>query len=298
MPPLMDSFAGKRLVIFGCGYLGTAVAQRALKAGMHVVALTRNRETAGHLAGLGVEPLVADLAEEGWHSHLAAQPDFVLNCVSSGGGGVDAYRRSYVAGMRSIVAWARKSGSVGTLVYTGSTSVYPQDGGVIVDETAPTGGEAERPQLLREAEALVSETPGAWQRWFILRLAGIYGPERSFLLEQIRRGEVAGNGDHHLNLIHRDDAVAAVLACFAAPSTVGSQVFNVADNGAAPKREVVSWVAQAVGLPNPVFSGEPAAGRRVITPDRIISNKKCQDVLGWRPGYPTFREGYGSLLSR
>jgi len=294
----MVSFAGKRLIIFGCGYLGTAVAQWAVKAGLQVTALTRNPVTAGHLAGLGVESVVADLANDDWHSQIAAQPEFVLNCVSSGGGGVEAYRRSYVAGMASIVAWAKKQGPVGTLVYTGSTSVYPQDGGVIVDETAPTGGDAERPQLLRQAEALISDTHGAWNRWFILRLAGIYGPERSYLLEQVRRGEVAGKGDHHLNLIHRDDAVAAVAACFAAPSTVASQVFNVADNGAAPKREVVAWVASALGLPNPAFTGEPAAGRRVITPDRVISNTKCQEVLGWHPRYSTFREGYGSLLSR
>ncbi len=294
----MVSFAGKRLVIFGCGYLGTAVAQWALKAGLQVSALTRNPVTADHLAGLGVKPVVADLANDDWHSRVPAQPDFVLNCVSSGGGGVESYRRSYVAGMNSIVVWAKTQGPVGTLVYTGSTSVYPQDGGVIVDETSPTGGEAERPQLLRQAEATVSDTPGAWQRWFILRLAGIYGPERSYLLEQVRRGEVAGNGDHHLNLIHRDDAVAAVAACFAAPTAVASQVFNVADNGAAPKREVVAWLASALGLPNPPFTGEPPAGRRVITPDRIISNTRCQEVLGWRPRYSTFREGYGSLLSR
>ncbi len=294
----MVSFAGKRLVIFGCGYLGTAVAHWALKAGLQVSALTRNPVTAGHLAGLGVKPVVADLANDDWHSQVPAKPDFVLNCVSSGGGGVEGYRRSYVAGMNSIVAWAKKHGPVGTLVYTGSTSVYPQDGGVIVDETAPIGGDAERPQLLRQVEATVSDTPDAWQRWFILRLAGIYGPERSYLLEQVRRGEVAGNGDHHLNLIHRDDAVTAVVACFAAPTSVVSQIFNVADNGAAPKREVVAWMASALGLPNPSFTGEPAAGRRVITPDRIISNTKCQEVLGWRPRYSTFREGYASLLSR
>jgi phosphoglycerate dehydrogenase-like enzyme len=38
----MESLRGKRLVIFGCGYVGTAVAREALAAGVHVEALTRN----------------------------------------------------------------------------------------------------------------------------------------------------------------------------------------------------------------------------------------------------------------
>jgi nucleoside-diphosphate-sugar epimerase len=42
----------------------------------------------------------------------------------------------------------------------------------------------------------------------------------------------------------------------------------------------------------------PAAGRREVTPDRVIVNAKAKAMLGWRPEYPTFREGYGKILSR
>src|SRR5205823_1354742 len=49
----------------------------------------------------------------------------------------------------------------------------------------------------------------------ILRLAGIYGPGRVVgRVEALRAGQVPeGNPDAWLNLIHVDDAVAAVLAC-------------------------------------------------------------------------------------
>ncbi len=294
----MDSFAGKRLVIFGCGYVGRATAQWALTQALRVTALTRNPETARGLTQLGVDAVVADLASEEWHSRIAGGPEFALNCVSSGGGGIESYRRSYVEGMASIAAWARTRGAVGTMVYTGSTSVYPQDGGVTVDETSAVGSEAERPQLLLQAEATLSGASEAWRRWFILRLAGIYGPDRHMLLEQVRSGTVSGKGEHHLNLIHRDDAVAAIAAAFAAPANITSQVFNVADDGAARKREVVDWLAAALGVKAPDFSGEPAAGRRAVTPDRVIANARCKAVLRWTPKFSTFREGYGSLLSR
>lgn len=294
----MQSLVGKRLVIFGCGYVGRAAAEWALTRGLRVTALTRNPATAEHLAAMGVDAVIADLASSDWHARVAGAPEFALNCVSSGGGGIEAYRRSYVDGMASIVAWARARGRVGTIVYTGSTSVYPQDGGVCVDEASPVSSEAERPALLLQAEATLAAAADAWYRWFVLRLAGIYGPDRHMLLEQVRSGVVSGKGEHHLNLIHRDDAVAAIAAAFTAPAAVGSQILNVADDGAARKVEVVNGLAQALSIPAPVFSGEPAAGRRVVTPDRVISNARCKAVLGWSPRYSTFREGYASLLSR
>lgn len=294
----MDSFAGKRLVIFGCGYVGAAVARWGASVGLNVTALTRNAATALLLREVGVHSVVADLATERWHDQIEAAPEFALNCVSSGGGGTEAYRHSYLAGMQSILAWAVARGPIGALVYTGSTSVYPQGEGARVDEAAPTAGAGERAQILLEAETALRTASRAARRWFVLRLAGIYGPGRHHLLEQVRAGEVSGRGDVHLNLIHRDDIAASVAACFAAGPEVASGVFNLADDGAATKAEIVGWLAGQLQLPAPRFTGEPAGGRRALTPDRIIVNERARTVLGWRPRYATFRDGYASLLSR
>jgi nucleoside-diphosphate-sugar epimerase len=185
------------------------------------------------------------------------------------------------------------------MLYTGSTSVYPQGGGVRVDESSTTDGGGERAQILLEAERVVREAQGsAWARAFVLRLAGIYGPGRHHLLEQVRAGEVAGRGDFHLNLIFRDDICAAIWAALTAPATVEGGTFNIADDGAAPKAEIVAWLAARLGKPTPPFTGEPAAGRREVTPDRVIVNARAKAVLGWAPQFPTFREGYENLLSR
>ncbi|MBL9188735.1 MAG: NAD-dependent epimerase/dehydratase family protein [Opitutaceae bacterium] len=293
----MDMLAGKRLVIFGCGYVGAAVAERAMAAGARVIALTRNAEKASALRAAGIETVVAELADDRWHGLIEGTPDFVLNCVSSGGGGAEAYRRSYVDGLRSILTWARAHGPAGTLLYTSSTSVYAQRDGMIVDETMPTVASSDRAAVLIEAERLVRECGAAARRWWILRLAGIYGPGRFHLLEQVRTGEVAGVGTHHLNLIHRDDIVAAVLAALTAPASEGNEALNLADDGRALKSEVVGWLAAQLAVPMPRFSGAPAGGRRAVTPDRVIANARAKAVLGWRPVFPTFREGCASLLS-
>lgn len=285
-------------MVFGCGYVGAALAAQAVAYGLRVTALTRNAAKATLLREIGIETVVADLAASDWHGQIAGAPEFVVNCVSSGGAGLDGYRRSYVDGMASILAWTQRHGAPRTLVYTSSTSVYPQDGGVTVAETAPTAGAGERGQILLEAERRLREGLPAGARWFALRLAGIYGPGRHHLLDQVRAGEVAGLGAHRLNLAHRDDIVSAIWTCLVAPASAGSDVFNVADDAPAPKAEVVAWLAARLGVSVPRFTGEPAGTRRAVTPDRVIANAKLKAALGWRPRYPTFRAGYENLLSR
>ncbi len=296
------NLSGKRLVIFGCGYVGGEMARQARARGLRVTALTRNAAKAEELRAVGIEVVVAELGTAAWHGLIPGGADFVLNCVSSGGGGVAGYRRSYVEGMQSILTWARRQ-PVGTLVYTSSTSVYPQGGGAVVDENAPTDGAGETARVLLEAEALVregkDEPPGRpCHRWFTLRLAGIYGPGRHRLLDQVRAGEVSGRAQDHLNLIHRDDICTALWAALTAPASIQNDVFNVADDAAATRDEITCWLAVRLGVPPPRFSEAPAGGRRTLTPDRIIANTRLKQVLGWQPAFPSFREGYAALLEQ
>ncbi len=294
-PLACDALPERRLVIFGCGYVGTAVALEAHSRGAHVTALTRNPATAEALRSRGVEVVVADLASDAWHGQIGGSPDFVLNAVSSGGGGIDGYRQSYFGGMTSIMAWAKHAGRIGTMIYTSSTSVYPQGGGVTVDETSPTHSPdlGERGGVLAAAEEVLrTNASAACGRWFILRLAGIYGPGRHHLVDQVRAGEAAGRGDVHLNLIHRDDIVAGTMACFAAAETVANETFNLVDDKPTPKLEVTDWLAVRLGVPSPRFTEKPISERRGLTPDRRVSNTKIKALLGWNPRFRSYREGY------
>jgi nucleoside-diphosphate-sugar epimerase len=296
----MSSLAGKRLVIFGCGYVGSAVAQAALAAGARVEALTRNPEKADALRAAGVARVaVADLATGEWHRELAPGADFVVNTVSSGG--PENYRRSYVGGMQSILAWAAKDSiPVDTFVYTSSTAVYPQGGGAVVDESADAPGSTPNGAIIRESEQLLETAPAAARgRAFILRLAGIYGPGRHHLLDQLCAGTLTlnGSGDHRLNLAHRDDIVAAILACLAAPAQVDGGIFNVADLAPALRRDVVRWLAEQLGRAVPAFDGSTTTRRGgAPMPDRSISSAKLQRTLGWQPRYPDYRAGFAGIM--
>ena len=289
---MMESFdlRGRTLVIFGCGYVGAELARQARERGLQVTALTHNPDHAATLRAAGVTAIEADLADEGWHERLAAGADFAVNSVSSGRGGAAQRQRSYVDGMRSILAWARRA-PVGTFVHLGSISVYPDAGGGEVDETTPPDGGTERARVQIETERLLREGD-AWRRWTILRLAGLYGPGRGVLLAKVRAGEMlTGRPGEHLNLVHRDDVCRAIQAVWAGGEETAGVVFNVVDDGRATRGEIATWLAEWTGAPAPRFEGTPGT-------DRVVANARIKRVLGWRPAHASFREGYGTLLSR
>lgn len=282
-------------MVLGAGYVGGNVAKIALAAGARVTVLTRNPTTACELQNMGCAVVVADLATKAWHGHISS-PDFVLNSVAAGRAGVAGYQQSYVDGAHSIIEWGQIHGASAHLVYTSSTSVYPQGGGALVDEDSEVAPSDERSALLIEAEqTMATQWRGAST---VLRLAGIYGPGRHYLLDQLATGvtELPGQGEHHLNLIHRDDIASAIIAAWSRGQETPSRHYNVVDDGRVTKRELVTWLANRLGRETLAFSGQPAVGRRPVRPDRIISNVRLKTELDWEPRYPTFREGYTAIL--
>ncbi len=293
------------IMIFGCGYVGTALAAALLGRGSRVGGLTRNPEKAAELRAMGLSPVVvADLAGGAWHGMLedAGRFEAAVNCVSSAGGGIEGYWRSYYEGQRSILQWAAGR-RMGTFIFTGSTSVYPQDGGVWVDEEADTADAPETGKVLLQAERLLAASAGTFDRWFVLRLAGIYGPGRHMLLDRVRErvAELPGRGDHHLNLVHRDDIVGALLAALSAPAEVEGGIFNLSDGRPETKEAVVRWLAERVGVAPPRFNPDLVSRRSGLrgghVPDRRIGNARAVRVLGWRPRFPGFRDGYRDILT-
>lgn len=287
-------------MIFGCGYVGTALADTLIKRGIRVGALTRNGERAAELREMGLaEVVVADLDRASWMDQLSEDYASVVNCVSSAGGGLDGYRKSYVEGQERILEWAARQ-SIRSYIYTSSSSVYAQDDGARVEEAADTSGAPPTGQVLLESERLVERHARLFDSWYVLRLSGIYGPGRHFLLKQLRKGDglIPGRGDYHMNMIHLEDIVSALLLALSGAAPSG--VYNICDDKPATKETVLNYLAGQLDLPVPKFDPDnipPRLKRRGgRMPDRLISNAKAKAKLGWAPFYPTYKEGYASLL--
>ena len=77
----------------------------------------------------------------------------------------------------------------------------------------------------------------------------------------------------------------------------GLQRSVLADDGAAARGEVVAWLARGTGRPEPRWTGGGGPAGRRFTADRIIANDRIKRELGWKPAYPTYREGYEAILA-
>lgn len=263
----------KSIVIFGCGYLGTFVARQAANRGYHVTMLTRNPTQAAFLREQNLGRVIeARLDETDWHEEIVPHQDYALNCVSAASPGEQGYRESYLNGQKSILRWASQ-GHIGTLVYTSSTTVYPHREGEWVGEDDVPAELDEYPptaRVIRESENLLMSHPPSLDRWFVLRLAGLYGPGRHLLLDRLRRGEKSfqGDGSAYLNLVYRDDAADAIWRCLQAPPEVQSAVFNVADGDPAPRAEILAYLAGRLNLPMPQCEGDGLQPASTEIPER------------------------------
>src|SRR5207244_2422881 len=158
-------------------------------------------------------------------------------------------REVYVTGLENVL---QKLPPPGRFIYISSTGVYGQSAGEAVDEEAVTDPADESGRVVLDAERMLRRRlPEA----IILRLAGIYGPKRLIRGEALRSGEpIIGDPDRLLNLIHVDDAAAAVLA--AEERGWPGRVYNISDDAPIERREFYRYLAQLLHTAEPGFTEE------------------------------------------
>ena len=219
-----------RVLIAGCGYVGLPVGAELVRQGHEVFGLLRSTTRQAELQGVGIKPLVADITNPADLAKLPAPFDWVVNCVSSTGGGAEEYRRVYLQGARNLIEWLAAAPPQ-KFVYTSSTSVYGQTDGALVKETSPTEPPAETARVFVETEKVLLEA--ARQKKFpavILRVAGIYGPGRGYWFKQYLKNEVRieGKGERILNMIHRDDVAGIIIAALERGQP--GEIYNAVDD--------------------------------------------------------------------
>jgi nucleoside-diphosphate-sugar epimerase len=272
------------ILIAGCGYLGKAAAGRLLGEGHRVIGLTRSPDTAEPLAAAGIEARSGDIAEPDFVRSLPRADAVVHSAASGRGGGPGQYRRVYVEGARQLLA----AHPGARFIFTSSSSVYAQIDGSWVTEDSPAVPDRETGRLLREAEDLALAAGGT-----VLRLAGIYGPDRSVLLKNFLLGEAqidvrseppATPDGRWINQIHREDAAAAIAWAVRGGAAAG--VFNVADHTPLTQRFVYTELARRFDLPLPP-EGAPALDRKRGWTHKRVSSRKLT-AAGWTPRFPSW----------
>lgn len=275
-----------RCLIIGCGYVGLRTAQDLIQQGHAVTGWVRSYRSAEAVEAVGASVYCADASEPAAWKEVGGSWDVIFFTASTSGGGESDYRAIHDVALGQAIAHAGSA----LLLYTSSTSVYGQTDESWVDEEASTELASATARILVEAEQRVLAKRGV-----VLRLAGIYGPGRALYLRKLREGqaEMPGGGLRWVNQIHRDDAAKALI--WALKNRPQGQVFNVCDNEPVRLADLYAWLCQKTGLPLPPSVLEPLSRKRGLTNKRV-SNRRLR-WAGWSPIYPTFREGYGSILA-
>jgi nucleoside-diphosphate-sugar epimerase len=264
-----------KLLLIGNGYLGQATAREFHAAGWNVVPVSLS-------GGDGV--IACDVSDRAAVATLPAA-DFIIHCAASGRGGAEAYQKVYVDGCHYLT-----EAFPGTpLIFTSSTSVYPQTDGSVVTEASETIPDRETGRLLLEAERITLAAGGT-----VARLSGIYGPGRSVILKKFLGGEavIEEDGRRFLNQIHRDDAARALLHLATIHAT---GIFNVCDSTPLTQLECYQALARIFLKPLPP-SGPRDLNRKRGWTHKRVSNAKLR-ATGWDPAYPSFLDAVGEVAT-
>lgn len=287
-----------RVLIVGCGYVGLPLGAELTRLSHEVSGLRRSVSAENELKAAGIQPVFGDVTKPETLSMLPQNFDWVVNCVAAGGDAED-YRQIYLQGTRNLIEWLAPNPPK-KFVYTSSTSVYGQTDGSQVKESSPTEPLVETAKILVETEKLLLAAVA--ERKFpavILRVAGIYGPDRGHGFKQFLKNEarMEGDGSRFLNMIHRDDLIGCIIA--ALKNGRPGEIYNAADDESVSQLHFFQWLTQALDKPLPPSEPEnPDAARKRGVTNKRVSNRKLKMELGHQFKYPNFREGYSAELLR
>ncbi|TFB51337.1 NAD-dependent epimerase/dehydratase family protein [Cryobacterium tagatosivorans] len=273
-----------KVLIAGCGDLGTETGLRFVELGHRVLGLRRNPG----LLPAAISGQSIDLSRE----KPAVPPDteIVIVALAAGSPTPEAYRAAYVDGLRNLLdALDEAAVTPRRFLLVSSTAVYDVSDGSWVDEQTPANPQAGTDAILLEAERMLhARIPAA----VVFRLAGVYGPGRERLITQVREGRATVSArSRHTNRIHRDDAAAAIVHLMLRTEQPAPLYLGV-DSAPVAGTEVLEFLADELGLPAPTITETlgPRGG------DKRLRNQLLRST-GFSFSYPSYREGYRAVLA-
>ena len=282
-----------RLLVYGYGFSGSALARRMAAAGWGVTATFRSEDARARIVADGFDAV--DVADRAGLARALSTANAVLVTPAPGPDGCPA--------LGTLAPLLKQGAEVPEWVgYLSTTGVYGDRQGRWVTERSPLV-----PKSVEGARRVDAE-----MGWLALgrslgfpvtvfRLPGIYGPGRS-TFERLREGRarrVTAPGQV-FSRIHVDDLASGLAASISRPRAGG--VYNLCDDAPAANSEVVAYAAGLLGMaPPPEVSLEDAGlspvAMRFYGESKRVSNARAKAELGWRPAYPTYREGLAAILA-
>ncbi|MDY7019923.1 MAG: NAD(P)H-binding protein [Cyanobacteriota bacterium] len=263
------------VAIIGCGYVGSAVARYWSKTlGLTVTATTTTPARVESLKAIANRVIVVQGNDaEGLKSVLQGQ-NTVLLSVGAKGRDPQLYQEAYQKTAQTLAKILPQVPEVQHLIYTGSYGLYGDQNGVIVDETSPVFPSSKNQEILYKTEQILQELNSENLKTCILRLGGIYGPNREVVknLRRIFGTTRPGNGRYPTAWVHLDDIVGVIE--FVRQKRLEG-IYNVADNSNLILRQMLDTLSEKYDLPRVTWDVSQPNSR----PYNIrVSNQKLKDA--------------------
>jgi nucleoside-diphosphate-sugar epimerase len=306
----------KVLVAGATGVVGRPLVRRLLDAGHEVFGTTGSTERAAALEEVGAWPLLVDVRDAAALGKAMgqAQPEVVVNELTRYPRRFNYRKPEETFGptieLRGVVspilagaaaeAGARRlvSQSVCFFYRPTGVSAHPEQDRMLELPPGPSG--ASMTTALAQLERSTLETAGL--EGVVLRYGYFYGPDTHYASDgyiaddvRKRRFQIVGRGTGIFSFVHLEDAAAATVA---AVERASPGIYNVCDDDPAPMAEWLPVYAEAIGAKQPwrvpVWLARLVAGSQVSVLAQLegASNAKAKRELGWKPKYPSWREGF------
>ncbi len=228
--------------VLGTGYLGAAFLQARSKQ-YNFIASTTSIDKIPALSLLAGEACLLQSSDLSAMQSKVDRSDGIAIFVSpKTSSDVDIYLDS--AKTLSQILQGRKRPF--HIIYTSSTFVYA--GSHTAIEDTPIFPIHPKASLLHQTEQIYLACQNSWISVSILRLGGIFGPQREIKAraERLSGKIVAGTGDEKTNHIHLEDAVSAAWFCM---ENSLSGIFNIVNDAHPSRRQLYEGILKQYGLP-------------------------------------------------
>ncbi|HEY0598944.1 SDR family NAD(P)-dependent oxidoreductase [Brevundimonas sp.] len=281
------------LLVFGGGWLGQAASREAMRRDGRAILTSRDPGKRDALAREGFETF--DPGDDGVLDRAVAAASAVLVTAPPEGDGCPGLKRL-------IPALTRTGAFPDWIGYVSSTAVYgDRAGGWAFEDDPLNAASLEGARRVRAERDWLDAGRGMGLTVQIFRLPALYGPGRS-PIDRLRDGtaRIVRKPGQVFNRVHVEDAVSGLFASMARPRP--GAAYTLCDDEPAPADVVMEWAAHRLGLPRPpeVDLEHPSvsdAMRRFYLDSKRLSNARAKAELGWRPKYPTWREGLEAMIA-
>ncbi len=276
-----------KILIVGCGDIGTPLGLQLAAAGHQVWGLRRSSLLPAPLKTINADVTVA--------ATLSVLADLSFDCVvmtlTPAAFSDAGYEQVFNQGLLNVLQRLKQPLQIKRLFFISSTSVYHQSDGQWVDEYSPVEPVSFSGKRLLQAEQSLVASGIAFS---IIRFAGIYGPGRQRLLDQVMSGQgSAKTPSLYTNRIHRDDCV-GFLAHLVGKVAQGKSVepcYIGVDSQPVTMWELKRWLAQQLGVDPERLTQEESSRRN----SKRCSNKRLL-ATGYQLQYPGYQSGYTELI--